>query len=46
MLFLPAELIDFSKNNMPGVKFLKTTSSFKWAYQAGNQGGLHLKPWF
>ena len=46
MLFLSAELVDFSKNNMPGIKFLKMTSSFKWEYQAANQGGLHLKQWF
>ena len=29
---------DFKQANVSGVKSLKTSSLFKWAYEAGNQG--------
>jgi len=32
------DLIDFRQTIVPGIKLLKTSSSFKWTYEARNQG--------
>ena len=34
----PVDLDDFMQVIVPGVELLKTSSSFKWAYETGNQG--------